>query len=164
MDILSYHVFQRLISILCFIMESSFMKKVIFMTKTEAVIRSIIGAVGMDIRPLAYSVDIAIDLMFVQGVPMDDILVTEDIYPEVAKLVKNRKGKIPSFRAISKRIQRLANLCWDTLVAKDLVLEYLGAPLPDIRAPRDVIFYLAFYVRLDTPFFAAVQQQPALLF
>ncbi len=74
MDILSYHVFQRLISILCFIMESSFMKKVIFMTKTEAVIRSILGAVGMDIRPLACSVDIAIDLMFVQGVPMDDIL------------------------------------------------------------------------------------------
>ena len=118
----------------------------------------------MNIRPLACSVDIAIDLMFVQGVPMDDILVMEDIYPEVAKLVKNRQGKISSLQAISKRIQRLANLCWDTLVARGLTLEYLGAPLQDIRAPRDVIFYLAFYVRLDTPFFAAIQQQPALLF
>ena len=113
------------------------------MTKTEAVIRSILGAVGMNIRPLACSVDIAIDLMFVQGVPMDDILVMEDIYPEVAKLVKNRQGKISSLQAISKRIHRLANLCWDTLVARDLTLEYLGAPLQDIRAPRDVIFYHA---------------------
>ena len=134
------------------------------MTKTEAVIRSIIGAAGADIRPLAYAVDIAIDLMFVQKIPMDDIRVTDDVYPETAKLVKNRYGISPSVKTVSRRIERLANLCWDALVARDLVLEYIGAQLNDIRAPRDIIFYLAFYVHFGVPFFKAVDQRPALLF
>ena len=49
------------------------------MTKSESVIRSILGAVRVDIRPLAFAVDTAVDLMFVQGIPMDDIFVTDDI-------------------------------------------------------------------------------------
>lgn len=134
------------------------------MTKSESVIRSILGAVGMNVRPLSCAVDVAIDLLFVQHISMDDIYVTVAIYPEVAKLVKDRHGKIPTAKTLSKRIERLANLCWDTLVTRDLVLEYIGAPLKDIRAPRDIIFYLAFYVYLDTPFFIAIQNQPALLF
>lgn len=134
------------------------------MAKTEAVIRSILGAVGMNIQPLAYAVDIAIDLMFVQGISMDDIYVTDAIYPAVAKLMVNRQGKIPSSKTVSRRVERLANLCWDTLVTRDLVQAYIGAPLKDIRAPRDIIFYLAFYVYLDVPFFIAIQQRPALLF
>ena len=134
------------------------------MTKTEAVIRSILDAARPDIRPLAYAVDAAMNLMFVQKIPMDDIHVTGDIYPDVAKLVKNRCGKPSSPDTVSRRIERLANLCWDTLVARNLVLEYLGAPLENIRAPRDIIFHLAFYIYLDTPFFIAIQKQPALLF
>lgn len=134
------------------------------MTKSEAVIRSIIGAVGMNTRPLACAVDIAIDLMFARGISMDDIYVTVDIYPEVAKQMKDRRGKIPSTKTIARRVERLANLCWDSLVARGLVLEYIGAPLQDIRAARDIIFYLAFYVYLDIPFFTAIQRQPELLF
>ena len=134
------------------------------MTKTEAVIRSILGAARSNIRPLAYAVDAAINLMFVQKIPMDDIYVTDDIYPDVTKLVKNRHGKPSSPETVSRRIERLANLCWDTQVARNLVLEYLGAPLESIRAPRDMIFYFAFYIYLDTPFFIVIQEQPALLF
>ena len=134
------------------------------MTKTEAGICSILGAARPDTRPMAYAVDAAISLMFVQKIPMDDIYVTDDIYPDVAKLVKSRRGKPSSPKTVSRRIERLANLCWDTLVARKLVLEYLGAPLENIRAPRDMIFYLAFYIYLDTPFFIAIQKQPALLF
>ena len=128
------------------------------MTKTEAVIRLILGAAGPDIRPLAYAVDAAITLMFVQKIPMDDI------YPHVAKLVRNRRGMPSSPKTVSRRIERLANLCWDTLVSRNLVLQYLGAPLENIRAPKDMIFYLAFYIYLDTPFFIAIRKQPALLF
>lgn len=134
------------------------------MTKTEAVIRSIFGAARSDIRPLAYAVDAAISLMFVQKIPMDDIYVTDDIYPDVAKLVRNRFGRPSSPETVSRRIERLANLCWDTLVERNLVLEYIGAPLRDIRAPRDMIFYLAFYIYFDAPFFTVIQKQPALLF
>ncbi len=62
------------------------------MTKTEAVIRSILGAVRADIRPLACAVDIAVDLMFIRGVPMDDIYVTDDIYPEAAENFNKMSG------------------------------------------------------------------------
>ena len=102
--------------------------------------------------------------MFVQKIPMDDIYVMDDIYPHVAKLVRNRRGMPSSPKTVSRRIERLANLCWDTLVSRNLVLQYLGAPLENIRAPRDMIFYLAFYLYLDTPFFIAIRKQPALLF
>ena len=134
------------------------------MTKTEAVIRSILGAARPDIRPLVHAVDITINLLFTQGIPMDDIHVTDAVYPAAARLVKDGCGKPASPGAVSRRIERLANLCWDTLVERNLVLEYIGAPLRDIRAPRDMIFYLAFYIYLDTPFFIAIQKQPALLF
>ena len=95
---------------------------------------------------------------------MDDIHVTDNIYPNVAKLVNNRRGKPSSPETVSRRIERLANLCWDMLVERGLVLEYIGAPLKDIRAPRDMIFYLAFYIYFDAPFFTVIQKQPALLF
>ena len=134
------------------------------MTKTEAVIRSILGAARADIRPLVHAVDITISLLFTQGIPMDDIHVTDAVYPVAARLAKGRCGKPASPGAVSRRIERLANLCWDTLVERNLVLEYIGAPLRDIRAPRDMIFYLAFYVYFDAPFFTVIQKQPALLF
>ena len=134
------------------------------MTKTETVLRSIFGSCRSDIRPLAYAVDIAIDLMFVQCIPMDDIMVTNDIYPDVAKRIRKKSGAHPSAKSASRRIERLANKCWDAMVSRDLVVKYIGAPLEDIRAPRDVIFYLAFYSYLSTPFFTAIERQPALLF
>lgn len=110
------------------------------MTKTEAVIRSILGAARADIRPLVYAVDITIDLLFTQGIPMDDIHVTDDIYPAAARLVKDRFGRPASPGAVSRRIERLANLCWDTLVERSLVLEYIGAP-PERYPPSYQIFF-----------------------
>ena len=42
------------------------------MTKSEAVIRSILGAVKMDIRPLACAVDVAIQLRYEENIPIDE--------------------------------------------------------------------------------------------
>ena len=134
------------------------------MTKAEATIRLILGTSGGNIRPLACAVDIAADLMFHQRIAMDDIRVTDDIYPKAANLMKDRSGKSYSPKTIARRIERQANLCWDILVERKLVKEYIGASIKEIRAPKDVIFYLAFYVYLDMPFFVAIQKQPALLF
>ncbi len=133
------------------------------MTKSEAVIRSILGAARFDVRPLAYSIDLAIDLMFQQKMSMNEIFVTSDIYPEVAKLLRKRSGSTPSVSTVSRRIERLANHCWDALQSRNLVEEYFGTQFPDIRAPRDIIFYLAVYTHLDLPFFTVTQQYPALL-
>ena len=110
------------------------------MAKTAAVIRSIFGAVRMDLRPLVYAVDIAIDLLFVQNIPMDDIHVTRDIYPQVARRMETPSGKRPSCKTVSRRLERLSNLCWKSLAARGLIEEYLGAPLKAIRAPRAVSY------------------------
>ncbi len=129
------------------------------MTKTESLVRSIFGIVRSDIRPLIYAVDTAIELMFVQGIPMDDILVTKDVYPVVAQRLRT-----VSVKGISRRIERLCNQCWSNLLASDRVTEIIGAPLKDITSPRDMIFYLAFYAYLGVPFFKAIEQTPSLLF
>ena len=134
------------------------------MTKSESVIRSILGAVRVDIRPLAFAVDTAVDLMFVQGIPMDDIFVTDDIYPKAAEHFRKRSGEVSTPKAVARRIERLSNLCWDTIVSRGLVMDYIGAQIKDIRAPRDIIFYLAFYDYFDKPFFTVIAKQPALLF
>lgn len=134
------------------------------MTKSESVIRSILGAVRVDIRPLAFAVDTAVDLMFVQGIPMDDIFVTDDIYPKAAEHFRKRSGEASTPKAVARRTERLSNLCWDTIVSRGLVMDYIGAQIKDIRAPRDIIFYLAFYVYFDIPFFTVIAKQPALLF
>ena len=46
------------------------------MKNSQTVIRSILGTADVDIRPLAYAVDAAVELMFRQGIPEDDIAVT----------------------------------------------------------------------------------------
>lgn len=127
------------------------------MTKTEAIIRSILGPVRLDIRPLAQAVDLAIDILFVQKIAMDDIRVTKDIYPVVAKQLKKKPG------AVSRKIERLANLCWDAL-SPDRKKEIIGEQRHDIRAPSEMIFYLAFYAHFGKPFFEVVSREPSLLF
>lgn len=134
------------------------------MTKTEAIIRSILGVARVDIRTLVYAVDIAIELMFVRGIAMDDILVTNDIYPEAARRFRKDFGVELSDEAAARQIERLANRCWDVLVERELVVDYIGSSLKSLRAPRDIVFYLAFYIHLDTPFFVAIEQRPTLLF
>ena len=50
------------------------------MKNSQTVIRSILGTADVDIRPLAYAVDAAVELMFRQGIPEDDIAVTKELY------------------------------------------------------------------------------------
>ena len=97
------------------------------MTKSERIIRSIIGAERTNIRALAVAVDITADVLFIQGVPMDEIAVSKDIYPVVA----NRIGKtIPT---TVRQIERTANLCIDAL-DDPLMEQYSGRP-PAFRPP-----------------------------
>ena len=77
------------------------------MTNTEAIIRTILGPIRRDTRPLACSVDCLSELLFVQKIPMDEIMVTKDIYPEVAKQL----NKNP--RTISRSVERLVLCCWE---------------------------------------------------
>lgn len=48
--------------------------------------------------------------------------MTKDIYPGVAKALRNHSGAIHSPAAFAKRMERLAKQCWHALVDRDLVV------------------------------------------
>jgi len=128
------------------------------MTESEALIRAVVGAVRHNIRPLACAVDVVHKLLFVEKIPMDDLYVTKNVYRKVAKLLSKKPA------AVERSIERLANLCWDEMVANNSVSKYIGKHLTYIHAPRDMLIYLAFYLEFKRPFFDILEEQPSLLF
>ena len=128
------------------------------MTKTERTIYALIGPTRYNTLPFSAAVDRAVELLFVQNIAMDDIHVTRDIYEPVARSL----GKTTV--AVSRQIVRLCNLCWDAMMDAGEVEQYLGKPIRDLRAPNEMIFYLAFLVHFDKPFYQVVQHVPTLLF
>ena len=127
------------------------------MTNTEAIIRTILGPIRRDTRPLACSVDCLSELLFVQKIPMDEIMVTKDIYPEVAKQL----NKNP--RTISRSVERLVLCCWEE-GNRAYLAKIIGRNLTTLREPREMLFYLSVYSHWNVPFVTAVQAQPSLLF
>lgn len=55
------------------------------MTESERLLRSILGPTRSDIRPLAFAIAVAEELLFNQGLAMDDVQITKQIYPMVAR-------------------------------------------------------------------------------
>ena len=127
------------------------------MTKEEALIRRILGPIKGGVRTFACAVEITSHLLFEENMAQDDILVTKHVYPEVAR--KTDK----SYVAVARQLERMGNLCWDRLSKEERKL-YIGRQLQDIRAPRDMLFYLAFYCYFDKPYYEIVEANPELLF
>lgn len=128
------------------------------MTKTERTIYALVGPVRYNTLSFSLAIDTAMELLFVRKIAMDDIRVTRDIYAPTAA----RLGKTTT--AVSRQSVRLCNLCWDTMQDTGEVEQYIGKPIRDLRAPNEMIFYLAFFVHFDQPFYRVVQNVPALLF
>lgn len=112
----------------------------------------IIGHTRSDIRPLAYSIAAAADLLFIHNIPWDEIRITKDIYPIVAK----RLGKSTS--ATARSVERLVNRCWDQMTPQQK-LQYIGRNLEDITSTTDFIVYLAYYLQYDSSYFEVIQSQ-----
>lgn len=127
------------------------------MTKEETLIRSILGPVRGDVGTFACAVEITAHLLFRENMSQDDILVTKHVYPEVAK----RTAK--SYLSVARQLERMGNLCWENLGEKGRQT-YIGRQLTDIRAPRDMLFYLAFYSHFGKSYYEILESQPELLF
>ena len=125
-------------------------------TEETALILEIFGPGRKGIQALASAVCEARNLLFEERVAMDDILVTKDIYPEVAK----RMGR--DSRNVARQVERLANQCWDGMDGAQKK-KYIGKELKDIRAPKDMIFYLAFYAHFRQGFYRVLEKEPGLL-
>lgn len=128
------------------------------MTNSEVILRRILGPIRSNIRPLVLAVDITRSLLFQLHIAMDDIKVTKHVYPGVAKLLDQSQG------AVTKSIERLTRICWDSMVEQDLTEYYVGRQLRQMPAPREFLTYLAVYSELDMPFFTAIEEHPDLLF
>lgn len=128
------------------------------MANSEVILRRILGPIRSDIRPLALAVDITEGLIFQKNIAVDDIKVTKHVYPLVAKRLRQ------STAAVTKSVERLTHICWDSLVEQDLTTYYLGRPVTQPPTPREMLTFLAVYSALSTPFFAAIEQNPKLLF
>ena len=97
------------------------------MTKTERTIYALVGPTRYNTLPFSLAIDLAMELLFVQNIAMDDIRVTRDIYTPVAKQL----GK--NTAAVSRQIVRLCNLCWDAMLE---AVSRKADPRP-ARAERD---------------------------
>lgn len=122
------------------------------MTKAELLIRSILGPRRGSIRPLVLAVEHATDLLFNQQIDWEDLNVTKDLYPHVARQLKINPA------AACRGIERLSNHCWNALDSQQ-VLQYIGKPLRDISAPSDMICYLTYYLRYDKPYYQVLQEE-----
>lgn len=118
------------------------------MRQSEILITSVLGVIRSDIRPMAYTLDVIIDLLFIRKIPKGDIRITQHVYPIVADLL----GKSPS--AISRSVQRVANLCWDAAYRQNRMMELFGRTLYDVPSTCDILFYFAFLLHFRAPFFS----------
>lgn len=132
-------------------METSIQRKVFYhMCKAEKLILSILGIVRSDVRPIVCAVETMADLLFIRCVPMSSIRVTKHIYPAVAQRLRKRSP------AVSRSIERLANLCLEAIFRQDRVFEFFGRPLFDMPSTTELLFYLAFLLHFDKPFFSVL--------
>ena len=127
------------------------------MIKETALVHEILGPGRKGVQTLACAVCEAEKLLFEERRAVDDILVTKHIYPEVAR----RLGK--DSRNVARQVERLANQCWDRMDGAQK-RKYIGKELKDIRVPKDMVFYLAFYVRFRQGFYKVLEKDPGLLF
>ncbi len=134
------------------------------MTKSQALLRSICGAVRSDLRPLAAAIDVAAELMFVHNQAMDDIVLSRDVLPAARQRMAEDGHSIPSLSAMARQVERTANLCWQHLQERGLLDRCIGDASLRQPAPRDLVFYLAYYLHHDAPFFKLINRQPMMLF
>ncbi len=128
------------------------------MASSEVILRRILGPIRSSIRPLVLAVDITRSLLFQLHIAMDDIKVTKHIYPSVAKLLGQSQS------AVTKSIERLTHICWDSMAEQELTEFYIGRDLRQMPTPREFLTYMAVYSELETPFFHAIEEYPDILF
>ena len=122
------------------------------MTKTERTIYAILGPTRYNIFPLTCAIDKIVELLFTRSMAMEEILVSKDVYQAVAQDIH----KAPA--TVSRQIERLANLCWATMRDAGETESYIGKKLYDIHAPSEILYYLAFDIYYDRPFFSVLRR------
>lgn len=117
------------------------------MKNTEKLVRSVLGASRIKVRPMVLAIETMEYLLFEEGMHRDDIRVTKDIYPAVAKRLDK------SVAAVSRSIARTVSQCWCCGDAKQMA-QIVGRELTDIYLVGDILFYFAYYRHHMKPYYA----------
>ena len=120
------------------------------MTRTDEFVRCILGRSGKGSTAFVLAIDLTAKLLFEGGIAMQDILVTKDVYPAVAKCLHMKHT------SASRQILRVANRCWNKL-SEAQKKEYIGKVLPTLEAPSKLLLYFAVYLHSGKAFFAEEQ-------
>lgn len=130
------------------------------MCNTSVLVRSLISPGHGRICVFVACIDVTAQLMFEQGIPMDDISVMKDVYSQVAEIFGMNVG------AVSKNAERMTKRCWEVSSPESLE-QIVGRSLKKVSsvpAPKTILQYLAVYSYLETPFFKAIDDHPEILF
>ena len=117
-------------------------------TQSELIVTYVLGFSRSDIRPMACSLEVLAELLFVEEIPLGDILITKHVYPRVARRLER------SYSAVARSTERVTNLWWDKAHMQNRIPEFIGRPLGEIPSVYEILCYLAFFLHHGKSFFS----------
>lgn len=120
------------------------------MNLAERLLRELLGPTRRDLRPMACAMLSAERVLFLRGVSLDDFQVNKHVYPDVCRELGRTRA------AVARSVERVAGDCWDALLSRDLVLDYIGRPLEAKPEPWQMLVYLTCYLHYSLPYFDVV--------
>lgn len=122
------------------------------MTPAEALLHDILGPSRCDVRPLALAMDYTMESLYEKG-RTTDLHASKEIYAYVASVMKKDQ------RAVAKAIERLTAQCLNALGPEEQE-EILGEVLQFRPSPREMLFYLTYYVYRGKPYRTDNERDP----
>ena len=122
------------------------------MTPAEALLHDILGPTRCDVRPLALAIEYTIESLYHKG-RETDMHASKEIYPHVASELKKDQ------RAVAKAIERLTAQCLNAL-SPEAQEKILGEVLQFRPSPREMLFYLTYYVYRGRPYRTDNERNP----
>ena len=122
-----------------------------------ALISCLYGPLGKSEHLFADAVDVVCELLFVSNVPLPSIVVMRDVYSRVAEAHQM------SPRTVARSVERAANRFWEKS-PPEVARCIIGRTLHDINAPRDMLFYFAYYLHYGKSFYDVMQEEAAISF
>lgn len=122
------------------------------MTRTEALIRSVLGPTPRKILPLVHTIDMAIELSFAQNRSIEDLMVTKEVYPAVAKRLQLKT------KTVSRQVDRITKLCWYE-GDRARLQEITGTVFPECPKPWIMVMYFAAYSYYGIPYRDALEKE-----
>lgn len=122
------------------------------MTKTEALVRSVLGSNRKNIRSFSLSIDLIIQKALEHNCSFEDFPVTKEIYTEVAK------GMNKDWKAVSKQVERITFACWKS-GDRARLNEIVGYELQYKPRPSELMCYFAAFSLFGAPYRQAAKEE-----